>query len=248
MPDAPALPNDPAARAPDGTIIEPAQQTKPTTPDPTTTSTPTPEPAKATEPAKADAKADAPKSLLNEGDKKDGDKPALVGAPEAYTDFTAPEGYEFAKETLEGAHTLFKSLNLSQAGAQELVNFHAAELAKAGEAPMKLWQDTQEEWRTAIKSDPEIGGKLDQVKADVSRLIDGIGDPKLAADYKAAMDLTGAGNNPAFVKFMYKLAQKFGEGKSVPGGGPSKHGQTAPGAAPTSAARALYPNLPSQGA
>ena len=165
----------------------------------------------------------------------------LTGAPDKYGDFTAPEGYEFKADTMDGARTLFKELNLSQAGAQRLVDFHTAELKAVMEAPAKQWEETQAQWLGEVKSDPEIGGKLDQVKVTVAKAIDGLGDPKLASEFRRAMDFTGAGNNPAFIRAFYKLAQKVTEGTTVPGGGPVE--VKAPNAPPATAAHRMYPNL-----
>jgi hypothetical protein len=58
------------------------------------------------------------------------------------------------------------------------------------------------------------------------------------------MDLTGAGDNPAFIKAFWKLSQHVVEGKPAPGGGPSPHGQVAVGQAQRpSIAQAMYPSL-----
>ena len=222
---APAEPmgNSPEARTPQGelkAVTEPLQ----TPPIPTATT------------AKPETKESGEKTLLNDVKPQE-----MNGAPEKYADFTPPEGYEFRGETLDGARTLFKELNLSQAGAQRLVDFHAAELKAAMEAPAKQWEETRAQWLEQVKSDPEIGGKLDQVKSTVARAIDGLGDPKLASEFRQAMDFTGAGNNPAFIRAFYKLAQKLSEGTMVPGGGPSE--VRAPDQPPRSAAHALYPNL-----
>lgn len=234
------LANSPEARLPSGelktnatpaTVIEdvptetPATEAKaPPTPTP-------PTPSDTTAPAKEG------ETLLTEKEKPK----ELTGAPDKYGDFKAPDGYEFRADTLPGAQELFKKLNLSQAGAQELVNFHAAELKAVMEAPQKLWEETRAKWLEEVRGDPEIGGKLDQVKATVARAIDGLGDQKLANEFRKAMDYTGAGNNPAFIRAFYKLAQKVTEGHSVTGGGPSE--VRAPNAPPRTAAHALYPNL-----
>ena len=180
-------------------------------------------------------------TLLTEGDKP---KEAATGAPEAYKDFTAPEGFEIDKEAIASALPIFKELNLPQEGAQKLVDLYATMSRQAAEAPMQLWKETQDKWVAEVKADPEIGGKLDQVKATVARAVDGLGDPKLAADFRAAMDYTGAGNNPAFIRTFYKLAQQLSEGRPVSGNGPSPLGQAAPGTKPRSIANALYPNNP----
>ena len=89
-----------------------------------------------------------------------------------------------------------------------------------------------------------IGAGADAVKIGIGKTLAALGDAKLTADFKAAMDLTGAGDNPAFIKAMWKLSSFITEGKHVAGSGPSPHGQTPPGASgKPDAARALYPNL-----
>jgi hypothetical protein len=106
-----------------------------------------------------------------------------------------------------------------------------------------VWQETQEQWVKEVKADPELGPRLNEVKTTISRAIDGLNNPKLARDFREAMDFTGAGNNPAFIRAFYKLAQMVTEGGHVAGGGPSAAGQKRAGEMP-SAAQAMYPNLP----
>lgn len=236
MPTETPLANDPTARTPTGEIKDAAPPAT-TTPTPATTTTPTPEPATA-EPSKTETKQTEPTakpSLVNE---KDDSAPA--GAPEKYEPFKAPEGYEINDEV----NTLFKELNLPQDAGQKLVDFYVKQAQEALEAPYKTWEETQSRWIEEVKADREIGTKLPQVKATIAKAIDGLGDAKLAADFRQAMDYTGAGNNPAFIKAFFKLASLVTEGSHVAGNGPSELGQRAPDAAPPSAARALYPNLP----
>jgi hypothetical protein len=206
---------------------------------PATTQTAIPEPKTETEPKegtepKAEPKAAA--SVLNQKD--------LQGAPEKYEDFKVPEDFELNKDVMDKATPMFKELGLSQAGAQRLIDFYAEQQKSVAEAPYKLWADTQKEWVDQVKADPEIGGKLPEVKATVAKALDALGDQKLANEFKAAMDYTGAGNHPAFVKAFYKMALMMTEGGHVAGRGPSPAGQRGPGATPESAAKAMYPNLP----
>lgn len=177
------------------------------------------------------------KSLLNKDDE------APIGAPEKYEDFKLPEGVTLAPETVTEAQNLFKELNLPQAQAQKLVDFHVGKLTAALAEPQETVASMREGWRKEITSDPELGKRLPDVKQTIGRALDGLGDPKLASDFRDAMDLTGAGDNPAFIRAFYKLAQKATEGRAVPAGGPSRLGQTAPGAAKLSPAQAIYPNL-----
>lgn len=100
--------------------------------------------------------------------------------------------------------------------------------------------EAKKQFGTAI--DP--GGKI---TVGVGRMLDSLGDPKLAAGFKAVMNLTGAGDHPAFIGVFNWLVDKFGEGTAVNGKGASPFGQTAPGAGRKSAAAEIYPSLPSGG-
>lgn len=197
---------------------------------------------------KVEAKKDEPKAdPAKEGDKA---KPA-VGAPEKYTDFKLPDGVTLKPESLAEASATFKDLGLSQEGAQKLVDFHVKTLQESSAAPLKAFTDLQEQWKTEAKSLPDIGGELGpsgKVVVAVSKMLDGLNDPGLATEFRAAMNYTGAGNHPAFIRVMYHLAQQFTEGTAVTGRGPSGLGQQAPGAARKSAAQEMYPTLPSAGA
>jgi hypothetical protein len=121
----------------------------------------------------------------------------------------------------------------------------------AAKAPADTYEATRTEWQAKVKSDPDLakavnGDKtgLDAVKLDIGRALNALNDPTLAADFKSAMDLTGAGDHPAFVKALWRLSSFVTEGKHVNGSGPSVHGQRAPGdTGRPSAAAALYPNL-----
>lgn len=225
------LPNDDAARSPTGEILEPAQiqaqQEAKTTP-PTTT------PAKDGDPA--------PTSTSKEGD----------GPPETYADFTLPENYTLDPKAVEAVTPLFKELGLTQEQAQKLISFQAERDIAAAKGPATEYENLRKDWKAKIEADPDVRGAVmdgktgvEAVKIGISKTLAAIGDPVLTQEFKAAMDLTGAGDNPAFIKAMWKLSAFVTEGKHVSGTGPSPHGQRAPNTSerPT-AARALYPNNP----
>lgn len=184
------------------------------------------------------------------GEKKDAAKvETKSGAPEKYGDFTLPEGYEFQPETLTEVSGLFKEMGLTQEQGQKLVDFYAKRSVEAYDKPFQQYQDTRAEWVKEAEAHPDLKGKLtgeaSPVKVTIAKMFDGFGDAKLTQDFKDAMNLTGAGDHPAFIRVMYKLAQMVTEGQHVSGGGPSKDGQRAPGTSDRpSAARAMYPNLP----
>lgn len=218
------LANEDSARTPTGEIKDQS---------PPPTETPKPETTEA-------KPAEEEKSVLNKEEPKEAK--AAEGPPEKY-EFKLPEGFELDETVATEVSALFKDLGLSQAHAQRLVDFYSKQSQQAAEAPFKLWADTQKKWVDEIKADPQIGGKLSEVRSTVARAIDGLGDTKLAADFREAMDITGAGNNPAFIRAFFKLAQQVTEGGHVAGNGPSPKGQVGPADRPASPGRALYPNL-----
>ena len=225
--------NDEAARSPTGEILD--QQT----PAPTETK---PEGTTSTE---------APTSTKLPTEQTVETKPeAKPVAPEVYADFKAPENYQIDKALIEQALPVFKELGLTQDQAQRLVDIQIAREIAAAKGPQDAYVATRTEWQAKVKADPDMAKAtngnatgLNAVKLDIGRALNAIGDDGLVKDFKQAMDITGAGDHPAFVKAMWKLAQHITEGKHVAGANPSPAGQTAPGAKPPSIAHALYPNL-----
>lgn len=213
------LGNTEAARNPDGSIKD--QQA------------PTPEKSseQKTEEPKVEPKADAK---------------APAGAPEKY-DLKAPEGYELEEKFAADASAKFKELGLSQEAAQALVDMYSAKAIEAAEAPYKQFESMRNGWRADVIKDAELGNGKDGLKPEVSatiaKAIDSL-PSDLSKSFREVLTLTGAGDNPTFVKAFYNLAQRLGEGSLVKGAGPSPGGQAKGGTAP-SPAQALFPNLPS---
>ncbi len=236
-PPTPPLANDPAARTPDGTLKD-QSVTTPTPPDSSTTQVP---PDGKTPPTTPPAKAATEgKSALTDT----GTTPS--GAPEAYADFTAPEGYEIDKAAIEKALPIFKELGLNQESAQKLVDFYANVSKESAEAPLKFYTDMQKEWRTEAST--RFGKAIEPggaIVTEFAQAIDGFLPPTLAKNFRAALDFTGIGNHPDFIEGFRVFAKALAVGTHVRGANPSPAGQQVPGAAPKTAAQALYPHLPS---
>lgn len=146
----------------------------------------------------------------------------VKGPPEKY-DFKPPEGFDLDPKALEEATPLFKELGLSQESAQKLVDFYGKHSAQSSQAAVDAWISTRTQWRDELKADPALGKELapdGKVATTVNRALAGLQNPKLVADFKAAMDLTGAGDNPAFVRVLYALAGKVTEGTTYAQGSP----------------------------
>lgn len=182
------------------------------------------------------------------GDKtpKDGE-PVLTGAPEKYADFTLPDGFTADKEMMGAAGELFKKMNISQDGAQQLVDLYAKNLQAAQEAPFKAYIDMKQGWTDEVNTkygkDIAEGGKHFTA---VGGLLEKLGDAE--KPFREAMDVTGVGSHPAFVAAFIKLAEMLGSGTHVKGNGPSPLGQSDSSKSQVrSLAQSMYPHLPTSG-
>ncbi len=171
-----------------------------------------------------------------------------LGAPEKYADWKLPDGYSLDAGVGEAGGKIFKELNLTQDQSQKLVDFYTEHSIKSSKENQDFWDKTKSDWREGLKNDPQIGklvgsdgnfGPDSPLVRTVNQALDGLQDPALVANFKAAMELTGAGDNPAFVRVLHALASKVTEGTSYARGEPSKVAQARP-----SAAAAMYPHLP----
>lgn len=227
------LPNDPASRTPDGTIKDVATPTPTPTPEdpksPPTEKSTTPDPTLAAkDPPKDPAKAE----------------PAVV--PEKY-ELKAPEGFEVDPDFIDKATPVLKELGITNEGAQKLFDIVQGKVTNAKSEIIDAYETMRDGWRKEMVADKELGNGKDDlapaVKQNIAAAINFL-PAELQTPFKDAMNLTGAGDNPAFVKALNHLGKQFREGTPVTPGKPSPLGQKPPGAGPKSAAAAIYPNLP----
>lgn len=147
-----------------------------------------------------------------------------------YTDFKMPEGVTVDTEAMGKVTDLFKEARIPQETAQKFIDMAIAREQAAAQQGVQAFVDLQTKWVGEIKADPEIGGdKLTASMASAARAIDRLGVPGL----KEALNLTGAGNNPAIVKAFVRLGQMVSEDRFVPG-------RDAPPEAPKSPAQTIY--------
>ena len=124
--------------------------------------------------------------------------------------------------------------NLPKEQAQALLKLHVTQLEAAQQASLEAWNATQATWQAQIKADPEIGGsKLTEVLSTCAKAIDEFGTPEV----RAALDQTGAGNHPAILKMIHKMAEALvKEGTPLV---PPNNSRATPGK-PNSLGAALY--------
>ena len=216
------LANSPEARTLDGTLKD--QATTPLSTVSTSPETPPTSSSPSTPPTTPEAKS-TPTEIT-------------------YTDFAAPEGIKLDPTAIESAVPIFKELGLNQDQAQKLVNFYSAHAVETITRAADTIRAQGAAWESAARADPEIGPNLAKIQVDIGRAFDTM-DPKVVTDFKSAMDASMVGNNPAFIKVLWKLAQAAAPGTHVSGKGPTTEGQSRTGTTTRpSLANAMYPNLP----
>ena len=137
-----------------------------------------------------------------------------TGAPEAYADFTAPEGVTIAPKMLDVLKDTAKSLNLSQADAQAMVDKMLPGMqADNHTAVQTLAKQVSDGWLTAAKADATLGGEqFDANLAVAKRTLTTFGTPELTK----FLDASGLGNHPELIRWAHKIGSLLGpDGKFV---------------------------------
>jgi len=134
------------------------------------------------------------------------------GAPEAYDDFTLPEGIEINDDDLAEFHEIAKELNLDQNQAQKLVDLQSKRAESMAENFNSQLQDAfnkqQDDWLQELKDDKDFGGdNLDKNVGLAVKVINKFGTPEL----KATLDSSGMGNNPEVIKMLNSIGKAISE-------------------------------------
>lgn len=180
----------------------------------TTVLTPT---APATAPAAGATETKTPEQIQQEADaaaatKKEADAAKPTGAPEAYTDFTLPEGMDMDVGTLDAFKGLAKELNIPQEAAQKLIDLQTTLVAKQADAYQQAVVAQGQKWAAEVKNDPELGGEnYDKSVASAIKVIQSFGDPALTE----LLNDSGLGNHPALFKFCHRISAAISEDKFV---------------------------------
>jgi len=190
-------------------------------PEPTSLLSTVPEPA--AEPAKpveteeektARLAAETPEQKA-EREKAEGEARVLAMKP--YDALTLPEGMPADQPAFADFKKQALDLGVEPEKAQKLIDTVAPRMKEAMEAPYNLWADTQVAWVNEVKADPVIGKDLDKNIAIAARAIDSYGTAEEAKAVRTALAFTGAGNNPAIVRWMHRVGLTLKEGGPVLG-------------------------------
>ena len=142
------------------------------------------------------------------------------------------EGFEVDPALAGELTEVINEFGIPRSAVAKLLSLQEKAMSATSEAGSRLWSETQDKWRTEITADPEIGGdKWGKISASIGQVLDKYGSP----DVRAALDLTGAGNNPHIARMMAKIAADLTEPGFVPSGKPANQ--------PQDAASKLYPDM-----
>lgn len=164
--------------------------------------------------------------------KPDDDEGEPEGAPDQYEMFTFPEGYDVDEEALQEFGEFALSRNMTQAQAQEVLDYYSKNVSQLQESQAKAWEDTRNQWVETAKSDKEFGGQQFQENMKhVATAVKKFGTPEL----KQVLNDSGLGDNPELIRFFYRVGKLAGEGEFHTGSG-GNVGERDP-------ARTLYPDM-----
>lgn len=155
-------------------------------------------------------------------------EPVTVQEPLTLADLVLPEGFTSAPEQQAAFLEIMNGDMPSKERASALIKLQTEVLTAASEANSAEWDKLQQTWRDAVKT--QLGEKYQPTLASVNKLVTEYGSPDLVE----AFALTGAGNNPAVINFLAKVAEKLTEGTFVLG---------SPPAGESTAASRMFPSM-----
>ena len=155
------------------------------------------------------------------------DPPAPQGAPEKY-EFVPPEGQQYDTEVIGVYSKVAKELNLTQDGAQKLLDEIAPVMQSRHQAAIA---EMVAGWKSASETDKEFGGdKLKENMGIANTALDKFGTPEL----KQLLNEDGLGMHPEVLRFLFRTGKALSQDTVVTGR------QTAASSEHTSLADKLY--------
>lgn len=166
--------------------------------------------------------AETPNQEAGQDEAEGGETEEQKGAPEEYADFTMPEGMQIDEAVAGELKTLAKAYNMPQEAAQQLVDMGAKLVQQTQESQLENWQQQQKAWIESAKSDEEIGGgKFDETLHVARQARRAFGSDA----FLEALEITGVGNHPEMIRFMYRVGKASLKEDTLEGDGQETGGQ-----------------------
>jgi hypothetical protein len=134
------------------------------------------------------------------------------------TDLKLPDGVAVDETLATPFVELVNKHNIPREAVDEIVALQLKSMQLNSEAGSRAWEDMQKQWADEISTDPDLGGQAwAKHEPAIGQMLDKYGSPEV----RAALDLTGAGNNPHVVRMFAKLAAAVVEPGYVPAPSPA---------------------------
>lgn len=174
----------------------------------------------------ADSNSGADSNAGDGNDSISGDDPGDV-VPLASTDLVVPDGLTVSDAEMGEFLEFANGSKLSKEAAQSALDLYTknlqANVAALVEGQRNAWNETITGWKADLAKDPEFSGdNMVVAQTTIGRALDEYGDQAT----RDAFELTGAGWNPAIIRFVHNMAKALSEGKPVAAAAPAQ--QTGP--------------------
>lgn len=129
-----------------------------------------------------------------------------------YEAFKVPDGVDVDKEKVDKFTKAIGEHRLPQEVAQQLFDMHVAEVKsiadKLSTQQWSVYNETRKEWRNQVMSDPEIGGSGHQTAMKIiAEARDHLVPESERAAFNEMLNITGVGDNLAFLKPLYRAGK-----------------------------------------
>jgi hypothetical protein len=152
-------------------------------------------------------------------------QPSLVSEaqtpqPPVFEPYAVPDGVQIGEAEIGELNRIISDAELTpQQRGQALMDLAVQEIARIQRGQHEVFERTRGEWRDAFYADPEIGGNrqgstLQQAAAVRDRFA---GNDRQRAEFIAAINHTGIGDHPAFIRFLANVAAALAAPRLVAG-------------------------------
>lgn len=159
------------------------------------------------------------KPLLTPGIDENGQS-EYSGAPENYEAFDMPDGFELDDETRSQTEGMFRDLNLSQKGAQRLIDAYTERAIAQKESELTALAERRKQWRAEVRKSPTF-------TADRAFAIKGMNAVVSTPEERSLFTDSWMSDHPALFSMFVKVGKLLGEDTPLPGGGASPTGGSA---------------------
>lgn len=119
-----------------------------------------------------------------------------------------PDGLKGDDPTIGQFREVAKELGLKSDGAQKIFDLYVGAQQAARQAAVEKYEQQQKAWVESATNDKEFGGaKFEENLSYARKAIAKFGSPEL----EQLLDQSGFGNNPALVRFAYRIGKAMAE-------------------------------------